>query len=330
MSSVMQSPLVITAIIFVVAMVFFLPLIFLVAGGTQKKVAERAAKIGSGGAYQTQQKIQESLKKVKKDSDIKILDSILKSLPNLNRLRYRLEMSDSGINTGQYFMICFGVGAVNALTILVTTTMPVAFAVFFGIFTGFLLPHVVLNTKIRKKASKFVKLFPDAIELIVRGLRSGLPVQESFKVISDEIAEPVAGEFGRIAQNIKLGVPVDKALKDAADRLKLLEFDFFVTSLNLQRETGGNLAEILSNLAFTIRQRFLMKMKIRAISSEARASAWILGLLPFAVSGVLKIMNPRYLDPLFDDFTGNIVLIGCFVSLGIGVTIMKKMSSFDI
>ncbi len=174
-------------------------------------------------------------------------------------------------------------------------------------------------------------LFPDAIDLIVRGLRSGLPVTESIVMVGKEIRDPVGGVFSSISESIRLGVPVEKSLQiHGAQARQPLEFNFFVTSIVLQRETGGNLSEILSNLAEVLRQRFMMRMKIKALSSEAKASAIIVGSLPFVVMAALFFIQPDYLMMLFTDTRGNIAGLCAAASLATGIGIMMKMSKFEI
>lgn len=299
-------------------------------GGTRRQIQERVEKLGKPAESRKNHKqISETLKKRDTESSIRLIDKLIKSLPNLNKLRYRLEMSDSKLTVSRYFLVTFLLIGLIWGGLTMGTKFYNSINICLAIAGGVWLPHAFLNNRIRRKMVKFVGLFPDAIELIVRGLRSGLPVQESFKVIADEIDAPVGKEFAFVAQAIKLGVPVDKALVDEARKLKILEFDFFVTSLNLQRETGGNLAEILSNLSSTIRERHMMKMKIKAMSSEARASAWIVGALPFLVILALKFINPEYLQPLFDDPRGNIAGMIGLTSLGLGIFVMKRMASFE-
>ncbi len=200
----------------------------------------------------------------------------------------------------------------------------VAFSVAVGI------PHMVVGFIAARRIKRFIKLFPDAIDLIVRGLRSGLPVGESMKMARTEIGEPVGEVFSGVMERVKLGMTLERALMDVADKLNCTEFNFFVTSIILQRETGGNLGEILNNLAEVLRKRTMMRLKIKAMSSEARASAVIVGALPFMVALALFVMQPQYLDPLFSDFRGNIALAGACFSLLTGVGIMFKMSKFEI
>jgi tight adherence protein B len=188
----------------------------------------------------------------------------------------------------------------------------------------------VVGSKIKKRQKLFLKLFPDAIDLMVRGLRAGLPVAESFINVSKELPPPMGDTFGMIAQQTQLGMPMEKALAENATKLALTEFNFFVTTIILQRETGGNLGEILNNLSEMLRQRHMMRLKIGALSSEARASAYIIGALPFLVFGILMAISPDYLDPLFNDIRGNHALIGAGCSLGMGAFIMKRMTQLEI
>ena len=199
-----------------------------------------------------------------------------------------------------------------------------------GIVIGVGGPYMLIRRRLRKRRLAFLKLFPDAIELMVRGLRAGLPVTESFYTVARELPAPMGDTFTTITQQIQLGMPLERSLVEAALRLDLTEFNFFVTTVILQRETGGNLSEILENLADMLRQRQIMKLKIRALSSEARASAMIVGSLPFLVFAALSIISPDYLDPLYDDYRGNMALIGVIGTLMFGSFVMYRMTQFEI
>ena len=151
---------------------------------------------------------------------------------------------------------------------------------------------------IKRRVAKFNSNFPDAIELMVRGLRSGLPITETLGIVAGEIGGPVGLEFRAVSDKMKIGRTMEAALQDTADRLGTAEFQFFVITLAIQRETGGNLAETLSNLADVLRKRAQMKLKIRAMSSESKASAYIVGSLPFIVFTLVYLMNPDYMGRL--------------------------------
>jgi tight adherence protein B len=178
--------------------------------------------------------------------------------------------------------------------------------------------------------AKFTSKFPDAIELMVRGLRSGLPISETMGIVASEVPGPVSVEFRLVSDKMKIGRTMEAALQETADRLGTPEFQFFVITLAIQRETGGNLAETLANLADVLRKRAAMKLKIRAMSSEAKASAIILGALPFVVFGLIMLMNPEYMGGFFTEPRLIVAGLGGMVWMSIGVFIMAKMVNFEI
>jgi tight adherence protein B len=203
-----------------------------------------------------------------------------------------------------------------------------------GLCGGFVLavwlPIKTLNFKIARAQKKFLTLFPDAIDLIVRGLRSGLPVSESINLVAQEVPEPVSGIFTHISNTMKLGVPMEKAMQEVAKKLDYTEFNFFVTSIILQRETGGNLSEILNNLGEVLRKRLMMRLKIKAMTSEARASSMIIGSLPFIVTIAVSVMSPDYIKPLFNDYRGNYAAFTAAGLLFLGIWSMNRMAKFEI
>jgi tight adherence protein B len=166
--------------------------------------------------------------------------------------------------------------------------------------------------------------------LLVRGLRSGLPISETISVVASEVPGPVGFEFRSIADKMKIGKTMDQALQETADRLGTPEFQFFCITLAIQRETGGNLAETLSNLAEVLRKRAQMKLKIRAMSSESKASAYIIGALPFIVFGLIWWINGSYMQNFFTDERLMIAGGGGMVWRGIGAFIMSRMINFEI
>src|SRR5437763_1664322 len=183
---------------------------------------------------------------------------------------------------------------------------------------------------VKRRIKKFNSNFPDAIELMVRGLRSGLPITETLGIVASEISGPVGVEFRMVVDKMKIGKTMESALQDTADRLGTAEFQFFVITLAIQRETGGNLAETLSNLADVLRKRAQMMLKIRAMSSESKASAYIVGSLPFVVFGLVMMINPHYMAGFFSDQRLEVAGIGGMIWMGIGALIMAKMVNFEI
>jgi tight adherence protein B len=250
-------------------------------------------------------------------------------IPKPALLRKRLEMTGKEITLGKYAMICLGIVAFVTLA-LAFRGAPIILSLLLGLFFGIGGPHFVIGRLIKRRLNKFNVNFPDAIELMVRGLRSGLPITETLTIVAGEIAGPVGVEFRIVADKMKIGRTMEAALQETADRMGTPEFQFFVITLAIQRETGGNLAETLSNLADVLRKRAQMKLKIRAMSSESKASAYIVGALPFIVFGLVWMINPKYMGGFFTDERLMVAGLGGMVWMGIGALIMAKMVNFEI
>jgi tight adherence protein B len=250
-------------------------------------------------------------------------------IPKPALLRKRLEQTGREISLTKYAAITLGLTLIIAVGLMLRG-MPFLLGLFAGLFVGIGLPHFIVGKMITRRVNKFNVNFPDAIELMVRGLRSGLPITETLGIVASEIPGPVGIEFRMVADKMKIGRTMEAALQDTADRLGTPEFQFFVITLAIQRETGGNLAETLSNLADVLRKRAQMKLKIRAMSSESKASAYIVGSLPFVVFTLVFLMNPSYMGKFFIDERLIIAGIGGMIWMSIGGFIMAKMVNFEI
>jgi len=250
-------------------------------------------------------------------------------LPNPQALRDRLTRTGKGIGLGSYVLGCLVLAGAGFLAArLCGFGLPQA--ALSALAAGVGLPHLVIGSLIASRSKKFLDDFPAAIDLMVRGVRSGLPITEGIAAVAREMKDPVGPEFARIADAIHLGQPIEAALAVAARRLAISEFGFFVISLAIQRETGGNIGETLSNLSDMLRRRRQMYLKIKAMSAEARSSAVIIGLLPFIIFGVLMVVNRDYAMTLFTDETGLLMLYGALSSLGLGFLVMAKMTRFEV
>ncbi len=191
-------------------------------------------------------------------------------------------------------------------------------------------PRWVVNFLRKRRQKKFVDEFSNAIDVIVRGVKSGLPVNECLKIIAREAPRPICDEFHMLTEGIRIGLSLEQALERMHERMPLQEVNFFGIVLLIQQKTGGNLAEALGNLATVLRSRKLMEGKIKALSAEAKASAYIIGSLPFLVMGAVKLASPDYLDPLFSTRMGNFILIGAGVWMLTGILVMKKMTQIKV
>jgi tight adherence protein B len=251
-------------------------------------------------------------------------------LPRPQKLRQRLARTGRRISLGQYLAGCLVVALLDAGIALKVFGFPPLLVVPQALAAGLLLPHLLVVRLVRRRHARFLDLFPDAIDLIVRGLRSGLPVTESIRAVAHEIAEPVGSEFRQVADGLRVGATLEDSLWATARRLEIQEFNFLVIAMAIQRETGGNLAETLANLSQLLRQRRQFKLKVKAISSEARASAWIIGSLPFLMFVILLLVNNAYVMQLFRDPRG-LVMVGVgLTGVLIGVLVMARMVRLDV
>jgi tight adherence protein B len=252
-----------------------------------------------------------------------------KYIPNPALLEKRLGRTGKNWTIGKYAMTCLGIVIVVGGLVLVRGA-PIYLGILSGLAVGLMLPHMVVSYQINKRVSNFNARFPDAIDLMVRGLRSGLPISETLGIVSSEIPDPVGSEFRAVSDRIKIGKTMEQALEEATVKMDTAEFKFFTITLAIQRETGGNLAETLSNLGEVLRKRAQMKLKIRAMSSESKASAYIIGALPFMVFGMIFYVNPDYLMGFFTDERLIVAGLGGMVWMSIGAFIMSRMIAFEI
>ena len=250
-------------------------------------------------------------------------------IPKPALMRQRLDRTGKSISLGKYVMASLGI-ALFVGALLMIQGLPFLLAFFVGLFAAVAIPHFVVGFLIKRRVNKFNSNFPDAIELMVRGLRSGLPITETLGIVASEIQGPVGLEFRAVSDKMKIGRTMEAALQETSDRLGTAEFQFFVITLAIQRETGGNLAETLSNLADVLRKRAQMKLKIREMSSESKASAYIVGSLPFIVFTLVYMVNPHYMSGFFVDQRLMVAGLGGLCWMSIGVFIMAKMVSFEI
>lgn len=205
------------------------------------------------------------------------------------------------------------------------------FVVLMAVIVGLLgLPRMFLKMKINKRQKLFMEDFPEALESMMRLLKAGMPVTEAIKMVSKEFTGPMGEEMGRVYDQQKIGVPLPEAVLSAAKRMPLTEVQMFATAIAIQTQTGSSLSEVLQNLALVIRSRFQLRRKVKALSSEAKASAMIIGALPLFVTGGLYLVNRDYIMVLFEEPTGHF-LLGCAVAwMCVGIVIMRQMINFKV
>ncbi|MEJ0061833.1 MAG: type II secretion system F family protein [Alphaproteobacteria bacterium] len=271
-----------------------------------------------------------SLRRSMHDSAIPFLDDLIKNmLRNPDKLRARLERTGRNIALGEYLLLC----AVLAIIFFMVTTGMMHMGSLKGgalaALGGWFLPYAVTGSMAKRRVNKFLKYFPESIDTMCRGLRSGLPIAESMASVAREMPDPIGLEFSRITDGIRLGKTMDMAMWEVARRIDTPEFRFMIIAMSIQRETGGNLAETLGNLADLLRKRRQLRLKVRALSSEARASALIIGSLPFLMFLILLAVNREYMMQMINTPQGNTLLYIALGLMGTGHGIMAKMIRFE-
>lgn len=251
-------------------------------------------------------------------------------IPKPEELRDRLNKTGKDITFKKYVMSTMVLVLIFGFVMKVFVGLSFMPALMVGLFAGLFIPHAYVNAVIKKRLKNFTAQFPEAIDLIVRGLRAGLPITESIYAVSREMKAPISVEFGKITDEIRLGKTMDEALWSTAKRLDTPDFKFFVISLSVQQETGGNLTETLINLSEILRGRTRLKLKIKAMVSEGKASAYIIGSLPFLMCGLLTFMNYEYMSVMFTDPKGQMALMGAALWMSIGVFILSQMINFEV
>jgi tight adherence protein B len=244
-------------------------------------------------------------------------------------LSSRLHQAGLEWSKGNYYTVCAVCAVISLLVAFTVIGVGLFPAVGFGLTGGLLLPHLYVDFMRKRRFKRFSEEFPNAVDIIVRGVRAGLPLIDCLRIISIEAQEPVRSEFKAILDDQTMGLPMDQAVQRLPERIPLSEANFFAIVIAMQSRTGGSLSEALGNLSKVLRERRKMQAKIKAASSEAKTSAIIIGSLPVLVGLLLYLTSPDYIALLFTTYTGNLVLgIGAFWML-IGSLVMRKMINFD-
>jgi tight adherence protein B len=288
-----------------------------VAGVAQDNPSAKSQKSGGGRRRQIQSKLKE-LDEHEKKKEKKKFD-----------LRRELQQAGMSIEPTR-FLIFAGLFGAACTVVYMIMGYPMLGAPLVLIACGLGLPRMFIKMKAKGRRNKFIGGFADAVDVIVRGIRSGLPIGECLNIIGRESPEPIAGEFRSIVEGIKLGMSLEDSIGRSLERMPVAELKFFGIVLSIQQQTGGNLAETLTNLSDILRARKRMADKVQALSQEAKSSASIIGSLPFILVLVLSLVSPEYIAPLFNEDVGKIMIMGGLGWMTLGVIVMKQMISFEI
>ncbi len=294
-----------------------------ITSGKKEERASFRARFQEDSKDTRRRQIQDSLNKQLNDEE-----SLRKKK---KRLTLRALISQAGLDMSvRAFWVISVVSGIMLLGVPLFLGVNVIVAGLMG-FVGFLgLPRWFLGFLRNRRQNRFLTDFADAIDVMVRGLKAGLPVSEAMKIIASESGPPVGPEFLEVVDGQKIGISLDQGIERMFERMPLSEVNFLGIVMAIQAKTGGNLSEALGNLSKVLRERKKMKAKIRSVSQEAKSSAAIIGSLPFIITGALLILNPNYLNPMFNTSLGNMLIVGSGMWMGLGVLVMRKMINFQI
>mgnify|MGYP006282554883 FL=1 len=302
----------------------------LTAGGDQR-ASQRAAAVAGGGrtarktpaktdqAAQKKRQIAESLKEMEERQK--------RARQKTLTLRARLEQAGLAWTPQHFWILSAVLGVAGFVAGLAVTRNPLI-AVGFGVAAGLGLPRWFLGMRRNARQKAFTEHFADALDIIVRGVKSGLPLNECLKIIARETPDPVGSEFARLVEGIAVGVGLEEGMRRMTTRMPLSELNFFAIVLTIQSRSGGNLAEALGNLSGVLRARKMMREKVQALASEAKASAFIIGSLPPGVLIIISLISPDYMGPMFVEPLGRMMLGGGAMWMGIGILVMRGMINF--
>ena len=261
-------------------------------------------------------------------SEIPALDTLLRRSSRISALQKMISQAGMDMRAGNFLGISALAGAAGALlTYLFSNRAEIAW---FGLLVGFVLPYAYVSIQRSKRFAKFEELFPEAIDTVARAVRAGHAFTTALEMITNEVAEPIASEFRQLYEEQKFGMPVRDALMNLTERVPLVDVKFFVTAVMLQRETGGNLAEILDNLSYVIRERFKIQRQVRVYTAQGRLTMALLMGMPPVIVLVMLTLNPAFIHPLFADPIGHTLLVAGITLQTVGYFVIRKIIRIQV
>jgi len=261
-------------------------------------------------------------------SQIPALDTFLRRSTRVSDLQKMLAQADMSLRVSNFLGISALTGvAATIIAYILSKRVEVAWI---ALLVGFVLPYSYASMRRNKRFEKFEELFPEAIDTLARAVRAGHAFTTALEMITAEVSEPVSGEFRQLYEEQKFGMPVRDALLNLTDRMPLVDVKFFVTAVMLQRETGGNLAEILDNLSYVIRERFKIQRQVRVYTAQGRLTmALLMGMPPIIVATML-LLNPSFIRPLFSDPIGHFLLVAGITLQTVGYFVIRKIIRIQV
>jgi tight adherence protein B len=321
LAAIALAALAVGGIVYVLVMPYF---------SDERKVSKRVASVAQGQSgprmrVGVPQPLQMRRKQVQ--DTIRDIEAKQKAKKRIS-LRTKLMRAGLSVKPRTYYILCAVSGLLGGLIVLLSGAAPIV-ALLAAFVCALGLPRWYVSRRIRSRQAKFMTEFANAIDIIVRGIKSGLPLNDCMQVIAAESPEPVRSEFIDLVEQQKVGVPLSRAFERMHDRMPLQEVSFFAIVVAIQTQTGGNLAEALGNLSLVLRDRYRLQAKVRSFSAEAKASAMIIGALPPLVMGVVYLTSPDYISLLWTNDLGKIMLSVGAVWMLTGILVMRKMINFE-
>ena len=262
-------------------------------------------------------------------SRIPALDTLLRRSERVSAIQKSLAQAGMTLRAGNFLGLCVATSIVACFLALIFSQSNPA-VIWFAMLIGLLLPYSYVSYRRNKRFEKFEELFPEAIDTLARAVRAGHAFTTALEMISNEVAEPVCGEFRKLYEEQKFGMPVRDALLNLTDRMPLVDVKFFVTAVMLQRETGGNLAEILDNLSYVIRERFKIQRQVRVYTAQGRLTMALLMGMPPVIVVVMLLLNPAFIRPLFSDPIGHTLLVAGITLQTLGYFVIRKIIKIQV
>ena len=261
-------------------------------------------------------------------SDIPALDNLLRRSERVSNFQTMLSQADLKLRAGNMLILSLGTGVVTGFILLVASGFKSLALV--GALVGAFMPYSFASFRRSRRFQKFEELFPQAIDTLARAVRAGHALTTALELISNEVGEPVSSEFRKLFEEQKFGLPMRDALINLTERMPLVDVKFFVTAVMLQRETGGNLAEILDNLSYVIRERFKIQRQVRVFTAQGRLTMMLLMMLPPIIVVTMLVMNPDFIRPLFTDPLGHGLLVGGITLQTIGYFVIRRIIQIQV
>jgi tight adherence protein B len=318
---------IIPAIAFIGVLLFFWGISSMLGGGSPESLGARMQRY-AGGTEKAATEVKKERKKGRRDIDpFATLSGDVQDKRFSSRVQRDLARADLRLRVAEYYYIRIGL-ALGLAAVLLLLRDPLSALV--GGLLGYFLPRMWVGRRIGSRLNAFNKQLPDTITLLSNSLRAGSSFLQSIELVSRETPPPMGSEMGRVVREVNLGLSMEEALSNMVRRIKSDDLDLMVTAIGVQQQVGGNLAEILDTIAFTIRERVRIKGEIRTLTAQGRYSGYLVAFLPIAIMITLNFINPEFMQPLFTELIGQILLVVGGIMMSIGFFAIRKITDIKV